>query len=310
MQHDTPTGICTFRQRIPTGHLRRSFGRRITDAIRQQGGEVLEELGAARRSLPDFGQVYGRLTREARETLPDFEEALGSLDRDTSSFLYDARLFADATEMVTTEFDVDECTITPEGFAMVGVYSRDRRVEIRQGDAFLGGAVFTADLQRGTCGVSARLVRLVCANGLVLPLCQEHGVQCYERTPTGDAHGSIEETIHAAFSGQVLQRGVRPMGPAASWHVTDPLASLAQFGVELKDELAQQLLKVYVAAGDETVYGAVNALSQTARDTSDPRKRLELETLAGRLLPRLEELNEQLSGPLAAELSQPRVVPS
>jgi len=39
---------------------------------------------------------------------------------------------------------------------MVGVYSRDRRVEIREGDAFLGGAVFTADLAQGSCTVSAR----------------------------------------------------------------------------------------------------------------------------------------------------------
>jgi len=310
MPHDAPSGICTFRQRIPTGHLRRSFGRRITDAIQQKGAEVLEEMGVARRTLPNFGQVYGNLTREARDTLPDFEEMLAGRDRAGSFLLADARIFADATEMVTTAYDVDECIITPEGFAMVGVYSRDRRVEIREGDAFLGGAVFTADLAQGSCTVSARLVRLVCANGMVLPLRAEEGVQAYERSPMGDARGSIEEAVHRAFSGEVLQKSVRPLGQAASWHVTDPLATLTQFGVALDDETAASVLDVFKSAEDKTVYGAVNALSQTARDTLNLRKRLDLETKAGRLLPRLEALGQQMPASVPSSQSSPGAVAS
>lgn len=308
MHHDAPSGICTFRQRIPTGHLRRSFGRRLTDAIQRKGAEVLEEMGAARKTLPNFGQVYGDLTREARDTLPDFEETLAGRGRALSPFLADARTFADATEMVTTAYDVDECIVTPEGFAMVGVYSRDRRVEIREGDAFLGGAVFTADLSRGACTVSARLVRLVCANGLVLPLRTESGVQAYERSPMGDTSGSIEETVHAAFSGHVLQKSVRPLGPAASWHVTDPLATLAQFGAQLDDEIRVRVLEVFKAAADDTVYGAVNALSQTARDTMNVRKRLELETKAGRLLPHIEKLGQHMLAGLPPQQAAPDAV--
>ena len=47
------------------------------------------------------------------------------------------------------------CLPVPTGFAMMGVYSRERRVEIREGDAFLGGVVFTADLAQGACSVWA-----------------------------------------------------------------------------------------------------------------------------------------------------------
>lgn len=296
MQHDVQSGICSFRQRIPTGHLRRAFGRRLTDAIQEKGAEVLEEMGAARRTLPNFGQVYGSLTRDARNNLPDFEEALATWGRKSAVFLADVQVFAGATEMVTTAFDIDECVITPDGFAMVGVYSRDRRVEIREGDAFLGGAVFTADLKTGACTISPRLVRLVCANGLILPLRAEEGIQTYERSPMGDTRGSIEEAVHSAFSGQVLQSSVRPLGPAASWHVTDPIATLAQFSVVLDEETSAQVLAVFKAAEDDTVYGTVNALSQAARDTRDPRKRLALETKAGRLLPRLEILGQQMLG--------------
>ena len=310
MHHDAPSGICTFRKRIPTGHLRRSFGRRITDAIQRKGADVLEELGAARRTLPNFGQVYGDLTREARDTLPDFEATLAQRDREFSSFLSDAQVFADATEMVTTAYDVDECLVTPEGFAMVGVYSRDRRVEIREGDAFLGGAVFTADLSRGVCRVSARLVRLVCANGMILPLRAAEGLQTYERLLTGDTQGSIEETVHAAFSGKVLQQSVRPLGPSASWHVVDPLATLAQFGVALDEETSRRVLQAFKTAADATVYGAVNALSQTARDTHNLRKRLDLETQAGRLLPRLDVLRQHLEAQMVQTAPAPDVIRS
>lgn len=307
MNHDAPSGTCAFRKRIPAGHLRRSFGRKITDAIRRRGAEALEELGAAPRTLPNFGQVYADLTREARETLPDFEETLASRDRAASLLFADAQVFASVTEGATASYDVDECILTPEGFAVVGVYSRDRRVEIREGDAFLGGAVFTADLSRGTCAVSARLVRLVCANGMILPPRAAEGVQAYERSPLGDTRGSIEETVRSAFSGQVLQQSVHLLGPAASWHVTYPLATLAQLDVALDEETARRVLEEFQASDDYTVYGTVNALSQTARETANLRKRIDLETQAGGLLPRLELLAQQFLS--QAPQSSPETTP-
>jgi len=150
----------------------------------------------------------------------------------------------------------------------------------------------------------------VCANGMVLPLRAEEGVQTYERSPMGDTRGSIEETVHCAFSGQILQQSVRPLGAAAAWHVTDPIATLAQFGVVLDEEIAGRVLEAFKSGEDETVYGTVNALSQTARDTLNLRSRLGLETKAGLLLPRLEQLNQQLQAQMPESAPSPDPIAS
>lgn len=282
MTHDALSGIFTFRGKIPTAHLRRVFAH----GIRMAGERTRETRGG----LPDLGQMYGGILRDVKRTAPDLEETLVRWGEQAVPFLADIQRFASAVETVTPEFDVDECGITQDGFVLVGVYSRERRADVRRGDAWLGGAILTADIPKGTCTVTARLVRLACTNGLVLPLNTADGVPSYERGPSGRTGGSIEETVDRSFSNQLIDRTVEALVPTAGWHVTDPVATLTQFGAALEPEAAAAVRRAFELAEDHTVYGAFNALTQTARDLLDLRKRLGLEKTAGHLVPRFARL--------------------
>lgn len=243
-----------------------------------------------------------RLQAEGRRLdFPDLEQEVRVLVAFASPLLTDLQRFGDLVGRRGDSLLVDLCHIDDgSGVFVLGVHLQDVRASVRPADEFLGGVVFSGSVVTGACRVAPRVLRLVCRNGAVLPVCRELETDTYVRTSPEEVHGDMEEVIGEALSLRTVATVTGALRGAAMAGVLDPVQELARHGVEVPGMHTGPFVDLFKKGRDRSLYGAFNALTATARDQADLREREKLERLAGKLIPVLRRADVLAGLPVLA----------
>jgi hypothetical protein len=231
-------------------------------------------------------QLLAAMAAGSRPTFPDFEEEVRGRAAFAAPLVADLQYFGDLVLRRRLAILVDLCCVAESGRFALGLHVHDLRASVRPGDEFLGGVLFSGDCGLGTCQVAPRLLRVVCRNGAVLPTDQEIESESYVRSSAETASGDLEEVVATALSLRTVASATSALRGAALTPSLDPIRELRRLGLDLLEPDANRLLAGYRRGRDRTLYGAYNALTEAARDTTDLAERERLERLAGRMVPR------------------------
>jgi hypothetical protein len=152
--------------------------------------------------------------------------------------------------------------------------------EIKVGDAVQKGIHITnSEVGVRSVTIQAVVIRLVCKNGLLSAFKKS-------RSHVGDPQ-RLEEHVkymieEAVLDSDALLAKYKQSLDIAIEAPTDALKQIVK-NEGLSQAEFSQLLKVYLSAPDPSLFGIVNALTQTAQDYPAER-RWEMENIAGRLL--------------------------
>ena len=218
---------------------------------------------------------------------PEFETEVRRRARAHPAVCADLAHFGNRAESLSGSFAVERCEIGGGDRVWLSLLLPERPVEVRPGDVFFDGALFTADLKTGHVRVACRLVRLVCRNGAVLPEHSALGSEVYERFPDGGAVGDLERVVERAFSFEVVHRAAGLLGRAALVPAESMGHALAWMRLSGRVRLPARAHEAFVEEGEPTLYGAWNAVTRTARDAGTLREREALERLGGEMVSRL-----------------------
>lgn len=228
-----------------------------------------------------------RLQAEGRRLdFPDLEQEVRVKVQYASPLLTDLQRFGDLVARRADSLLVDLCSIDDRtGHFVLGVHLADVRASVRPADEFLGGVVFTGSVASAACRVAPRVLRLVCRNGAVLPVCRELEIDAYVRTSPEEVEGDLEAVIGEALSLRTVASVTGALRSATMVGVLNPVDELARYGVEVPRRHVDAFVGRFRKGRERDLYGAFNALTATARDQPDLRERDTLERLAGTLIP-------------------------
>ena len=191
----------------------------------------------------------------------------------------------------------DRCEADEEGLVWLSFFLPHVRAGVREGDYIAAGVAFVGDLNTGGCAVHARAVRMACTNGNVAPLDEVFADGHFQRTPEGEARGSLEAAVRKGFSRMLADTTARALRPLTEMRAPNPVLSLAFLGIDV--EVEDAVLTAFQEDGDATYYSAFNAITRAARDAQTVRQRLRLEQLAGRAISTLLEDHHERVGETA-----------
>ncbi len=142
--------------------------------------------------------------------------------------------------------------------------------------------------------------RQVCSNGAIMAQSVSSiRLQRFEEWQTSDASDvliDLVETIRACATGPVFDESVNQMQRAARTPRTiDMLLNLLPMLSQMPNQhaLLRTVIDNFLSEDDHTTFGAMNAVTATARETSDARLKWDLESLGGSVPARLEWLPQQ-----------------
>lgn len=231
-------------------------------------------------------QLLAAMAAGSRADFPEIEHEVQERAPYAASLVVDLQRFADLVLQRRTPLLVDLCLVDEHGRFALALHVEDLRASVRPGDDFLGGVIFTGNCERGTCEVSPRVLRTVCRNGAVLPTDREIETEAYVRSSAENATGDLEEVIALALSLRTVASATGALRGAALSPALDPVRELERLGLDLLPHDAHRLQVGFRRGRDRTLYGAYNALTEAARESSDLAERERLERLAGTLVPR------------------------
>jgi hypothetical protein len=191
----------------------------------------------------------------------------------------------------------------PDGFIAIAGTSPSISADVREHDPVMAGFVALRDRDQPLKVVS-RIFRVVCQNGSILSAHEDEV----------DGGYTVEERVQRCFDRDRFVRAVKMLREAAAREIQHPQEMMDEMwhmyrqgpeaGQVIHDAYAEmmgasgvtpesiqamkeayQLLvhEHWNADGDHTVYGLMNAVTATARDQDDFRRRLDLEELGGSL---------------------------
>ncbi len=271
--------VCRFRGRVPAEPWRDHLAELIQERL--VGDPESAEAGRlASEAVQDLVQAFAEVRMHAPE-VADFARGWGDTG---ASVAGDLELLADALEGLGHRWHLDLCQVAPDGYLLLGVFTTAWRAELSPGDEFAAGVLVEADVRGGAVTLRERVLRLVGANGAVVPARTLEDAPLYDRDATGAVRGHLEHAVRQAFSSDLLKRAVAPLGRARSIRVVDPVLALLEHGADLDDTAAAHVRVRFCRHEGDTLYDAFNALTETARLAPSLRTRLGLERKAGRLL--------------------------
>jgi hypothetical protein len=244
-----------------------------------------------RRMRLDF-LSWRRLGRLRRAALPAYRSEIREVEVEDEvrkrfgdgPLARDLGALGDVLDALPHPLCVDTGTLGPDGTLFLALTARLAARDVRTGDAVIGGLLVAGHATRDECRVSPRILRVVCGNGAVLPtreVCEEgEYVRATDLPPTG----SIEEAVRVGLSGRRLDGVVEGLRTLAEMPAGNLREAFLPFGIAVPSRHEDAMRRRFLRGGDPTVYGAFNALTETARDARDPRTREALERLAGRLV--------------------------
>ncbi len=222
--------------------------------------------------LSDLERRRIDLESHLRESWPENHPVLADLAR-----------FGDAMGPARLRF-LDLCDIGDGPVIVVAVSEPETTRTVRQGDGLFGGVLFTGNLETEECRVSPRVVRVICANGCVVPTSEVDEASEYVRESAFEETGDLAEAVRTGLSGRCVDVATDCLRTATEIPVRDPIRALREHMVPVPARDEASVRRVFRRQGEPTLFGAFNALTETARDTEDVRERVALERLAGLLL--------------------------
>lgn len=232
------------------------------------------------------------------ETLPELEPLVRRRTRTHPGVSADLAHFGDRAESVGVPFAVERCEVDSPGRVWLSLLQPERPAEVRQGDVFFDGALYSADLDTGHVRVACRLLRLVCRNGAVLPAHGALGTEVYERFPDGSAQGDLERVLEAGFSGQVLERTTDLLRRTTLVPAESMSHALAWVRLSRRVRLPARTDEAFAEEREPTLYGAWNAVTRVARDAPTLHERESLERLGGEMVSRFFGVATGVSQPV------------
>ena len=150
------------------------------------------------------------------------------------------------------------------------------------GDAFYGGIMLHGNSGNGRLRVAPRVVRQICTNGMTHAT-DEVGKSCvYWRDPDGRVRGEMELAFEAGLTREAVGGVVQRLAALTEIPAAEPIEALARQGVRVPRGAHERVRRIFRRDGDDSLYGALNALTETARDAQTVAERIRLESEAGR----------------------------
>ncbi|MDJ0975538.1 MAG: hypothetical protein QNJ98_13840 [Planctomycetota bacterium] len=194
------------------------------------------------------------------------------------------RAFADAIADVRQPLVLDRCERDDGDRFAISYHLPSCSSAVSEGDLFFAGVALAANAIDGTVAVAPRVVRQVCANGMVQVTHLTGQRSIFRCDADGTSEGVLANAIRAGLSQENVTAVAHTLRPLTAIRVRKPFEALAERGVVVPESAVERVQNVFEENGDPTVYGALNALTQTARDATDVAERMELETRAGFVL--------------------------
>jgi hypothetical protein len=158
--------------------------------------------------------------------------------------------------------------------------------EVGPKDPVQGGVALRA--QQGEAWVHPYLFRQVCKNGAITAQSLEgRHVLGLDLPDPEIVWPELREAIQACASPDAFEFGVTRMR-SAQQAACDMALMLVPTLRHLPQSIASQILRQFVGSGDRSMFGMVNAITATARETRDPQLRWDLEELGGGVLAGLD----------------------
>ena len=202
--------------------------------------------------------------------------------------------FAPSTDEIRSIF---ESEIHKAGGKVTDVFDDGSRVllrsvlpdadEIRRGDRVQGGVALRA--MDDLILVHPYVFRQVCSNGAIMA--QAVQTRKIERVMEGGLPWEIErpceqlrDAVMACADPEVFQTATEQLRIAAHSEADMAItlmSYLSRWGPAVAGPLIAQIMGRFHDEGDRTAFGLMNAVTSTARDTTDPELRWKLEELGG-----------------------------
>jgi hypothetical protein len=196
-----------------------------------------------------------------------------------------------------------ECSLTDTKMYVKVVFPDiEKPVTPKVGDVIRGGLIFqNSEVGSGSLGIYPYTDRLICLNGMVHTdfgqrtvhvggrITEESWDLYSESTLRLDDEAffaKCRDTVKAVLNEAVFEQIVQQMKDLSEIRLGgDPVAQVEDITKRhtLTEGEGGSILTALIEGGDLSGWGYVNAITQTARDLDDADRRVELETLAGKL---------------------------
>ncbi|HZT42559.1 MAG TPA: hypothetical protein VFA07_10215 [Chthonomonadaceae bacterium] len=159
--------------------------------------------------------------------------------------------------------------------------------EVRKKDPVQAGVALRATAQ--DVWIHPYIFRQVCKNGAIMAhALQTRHIARLDLLPPEEATTSLREAIRSCSCEEAFTEAVEGMRTATERAVDFAIQSLALLAriepAALRGQIMGDILSRYFEAGDHSQFGLMNAITASARDTSDPETRWQLETSGGGVL--------------------------
>lgn len=199
---------------------------------------------------------------------------------------------------------VKECSLTDTRMYVKTVFPDiEKPVTPKVGDVIRGGLIFqNSEVGDGSLGIYPYTDRLSCLNGMVHTAFGQRSIHLGRQNKGEEAweffsdetmklddaafYAKCRDTVKAVLNQSVFDAIVSQMQDLAEIRIATPPDKTVEVFTkrnDLSETEGGAMLTALIEGGDLTAWGYVNALTQTARDLDDATRRVELETLAGKL---------------------------
>ena len=248
--------------------------------LRRGGFPPEEALEAARDPVGHANRAIAAVA-----TAPELTRTLAQAGA-PAHLVQGVRRFGDAVGRLDQAVLLDRCAVDGGGRRFeVAYYIPGSGIDVSQGDLFHGGFLLSGDGRDGTMTVVPRLVRQVCLNGLTQVTDQASDACTFRIDGEGRSYGELDPVLALGIARENVHTVVERMRQLQRKRAEDAVAALEREGARVPAWAHARVRAVFAANQDPTAYGALNALTQTARDAATIAERACLEVAAGQLAP-------------------------
>lgn len=194
--------------------------------------------------------------------------------------------------------EVQECLLT-DTHLRLSIVLQKTSMFVRQGDIVSYGISLTSsECGLGSLSVSAYVMRKVCSNGLVVSQGDGPALRRYHlgkriedlsRLPSDrEIWLSYQDYIREVADRNKFPELVRRMQAATQTPVIDdPVDAVEEIAkrFQIAKEESERILQLYQASDDRSLWGLVNAITEEAKNAATVQRKVELQTIGGKLLP-------------------------
>jgi hypothetical protein len=234
-----------------------------------------------------------QVSPESGEQLPDIRKAIASRPRPDRNAIANAELLdilVDALRDITSPFYVAHCHETC-GDLHLSLVAAVGGSSVTPGDEIRGGIFLrNSEDRRFETLICTRLYRVLCSNGALMECDKEQSFSVpVADSPPRDWSRQVSQVVCRSFDEQAFKLDFRRFEATANQMLVTPyefLCNLAAQGL-IADEEQSQIQAIFDDNGECTLYGLINAVTQTAhehRASDDWVRAFQIERLAGEIL--------------------------